>query len=544
MNGPERKLAQKQAQLSALREIGRALNSAWALEPTLDLIARKTTQIMSVDSCSIYLLQPDGEQMALKATTGLADEAIGRATLRLGEGLTGWSAKEGVPVAVRDAAADPRFKLLPETQEKGLRSLAAIPLTNQGRVIGSMNVQTARFHIFDEDEMELLSLIGDLAAGALEKAALHDSMRRQIEELTTLAQVSQAVTSPLYLDEMLGVVVEMVTQVMHARICSLMLLDETGKKLVPVATQNQQPSYGKRPTIKVGQGIAGKVAQTGQAMTVEDVRADPIYLIPDLAEELGLVSLLSVPLIVRDKVIGVFDCYTAERRTFAHKEQVFFQTLANQTALAIENARLVAGSVIVREMHHRVKNNLQTIAMLLRLQMSDGPERQAADVLPEAINRILAIAAVHETLSDTGLRLVDVNEILTQIAATIVQNLSRPDKALSVTVDGDQLDLPSQSATALALATNELIQNALEHAFVGRDEGTVLVQLRDEGETLIIAVIDDGVGLACGDASDETSLGLEIVKTLVTEDLQGTFCLAPGERGTEATIRLPRPGSQ
>jgi two-component sensor histidine kinase len=134
--------------------------------------------------------------------------------------------------------------------------------------------------------------------------------------------------------------------------------------------------------------------------------------------------------------------------------------------------------------------------------------------------------------------------MLTQIAATIVQNLSRPDKALSVTVDGDQLDLPSQSATALALATNELIQNALDHAFVGRDEGTVLVQLRDEGEMLVIAVIDDGVGLACGDASDETSLGLEIVKTLVTEDLQGTFCLAPGERGTEATIRLPRPSSQ
>ena len=280
MNTQPHRLTQKQAQVSALREIGRALNSAWALEPTLDLISRKTTQVMGVDSCSIYLLQPDGEHMVLKATTGLAHAAIGVAKLRLGEGLTGWAAQEGVPVAERDAAADPRYKLLPATHEKGLRSLAAMPLINQGRVIGAMNVQTARYHIFDEDEMGLLSLIGDLAAGALEKAVLHDNMRRQIEELSALAEVSQAVTSPLYLGEMLGVVVEMATQVMHAEVCSLMLFDESGKELVPVATQNQNPVYANRPPIPVGHGITGQVVQTGQPATVADVQSDPQYLYP------------------------------------------------------------------------------------------------------------------------------------------------------------------------------------------------------------------------------------------------------------------------
>ena len=124
MNAQPHKPTRRQAQVSALREIGQALNSAWALEPTLDLISRKTTQVMGVDSCSIYLLQPDGERMLLKATTGLAHSAINVAELKLGEGLTGWAAQEGVPVAERDAAADPRFKLLPETHEKGLRSLA------------------------------------------------------------------------------------------------------------------------------------------------------------------------------------------------------------------------------------------------------------------------------------------------------------------------------------------------------------------------------------------------------------------------------------
>jgi two-component sensor histidine kinase len=538
-------LAQKQAQIAALREIGRAVNSAWALEPTLDLISRKTTQIMGVDSCSIYLLQSDGARMILKATTGLALGAINRATLVLGEGLTGWAAEQGVPVAVRDAAADPRFKLLPETHEKGLRSLAAIPLINQGRVIGAMNVQTARAHDFGEDEIEMFSLIGDLAAGALEKAALYDNMQRQIQELTTLAEVSQAVTSPLYLDEMLGVVVEMATQVTDAKLCSLMLIDDTGTELLPVATAPQRPDYARHAPIRVGQGITGRVARTGEPAIVADARSDPGYLFREMAAREGLVSMLSVPLTVRDKVIGVFNCYTGQPHAFSVKEEVFFQTLANQTALAIENARLVAGAAIVREMHHRVKNNLQTIAMLLRLQMSDSPDRPAADVLPETISRILAIAAVHETLSDSGLRMVDVRAVLTRIADTVTHNLSHPNKRLTITVDGDELVLPSQAATALALATNELIQNALEHAFVARDEGTVQVRLREEEKQISVVVADDGVGLATAmaDAPGRSSLGLEIIHTLVTEDLHGTFTLTPAQDGTRAVIRLPRPGN-
>jgi two-component sensor histidine kinase len=320
-------------------------------------------------------------------------------------------------------------------------------------------------------------------------------------------------------------------------------LDEAGEELLPVPTHSQSAIYADRPTVRVGEGILGQVAQTGQSATVANVQTDPRYPFREMAQELGLVSLLSVPLTVRDKVIGVLNCYTAETHPFSSKEEVFLQTLANQTALAIENARLVASAAIVREMHHRVKNNLQTIAMLLRVQMSSRPKLPADDVLPEAINRILAIAAVHETLSESGWRSVNIKEVLTQIADTVVQNLSHPDKALHVTVIGDEIVLPSQSATALALATNELLQNALEHAFVGCDAGTVQVMLREEDETLTISVIDDGVGLAGGMDALGASLGLEIVQTLVVEDLQGSFTLTPSESGTKAVICLPRTGA-
>ena len=117
-----RQPAQPMTQLAALREIGRAINAAWDLQATLDLITRRTADVMAMDSCSIYLLdaaqhdgEGDGGRLVLQATTGLATEAVGRAWLQLGEGLTGWAAQTGRPVAVADAARDPRFKFLPET---------------------------------------------------------------------------------------------------------------------------------------------------------------------------------------------------------------------------------------------------------------------------------------------------------------------------------------------------------------------------------------------------------------------------------------------
>jgi signal transduction protein with GAF and PtsI domain len=154
MQNLQHQLSQKTAQLTALLEIGQAINSAWELQATLELITRKTAEVMGMDSCSIYLLDEAGEYLILEATTGLASEAIGRAHLRLGEGLTGWAAQTGEPVGVADAARDPRFKHLPETKETIFQSLLAVPLVNQGRVIGAMNVQTQIYHQYGADEVE------------------------------------------------------------------------------------------------------------------------------------------------------------------------------------------------------------------------------------------------------------------------------------------------------------------------------------------------------------------------------------------------------
>lgn len=536
------------AEIAALRAISRAIGSALDLDTTLHLITKTTAEVMGMDSCSIYLLEPDGEFMVLKATTGLAPDAVGRARLRFGEGLTGWAAKEGRPVASSDAASDPRFRYLPETHEQTFRSLAAVPLITSGKVLGAINVQTTARHEYGESELELLGVIADLAAGAIEKATLYDHMRRQIMELSTLAEVSQTLTSPLYLEEVLRLIVEMAARMLNARTCSLMLLDETTGELVIAAAQSAGEAYLNRPHLKVGDGIAGLVAREGKLIAVPDVLTDPRFLAKEMAEHEGLRALLSVPLVVRDRIIGVFNCYKAEPHRFTDAEVKLLTTLANQTALAIENANLVVRSAVIREMHHRVKNNLQTVAMLLRLQLRDGREVSGREVLTETINRILSIAAVHEILSVEGFRRINLRQLLERVAGNVTHTMTRPGAAIDVSVRGDDVYLTSQQATSLALAMNELLQNAFEHAFIQRTEGRIDIRLAQQGAGLVLEVEDNGRGLPDGfDPATGADLGLKIVHALVTEDLGGTltFSRAPqltgrGDPGTRAVITVPK----
>lgn len=505
----------KEALISAIRRITNAINSAMDLATTLQLITSTTAEVMGVDSCSIYLLDKSGQYLVLRASTGLAPQAIGKAKLSLGEGLTGWAALHGVPVAVRDAASDPRFKFLPETEEWKFKSLMAVPLSIQGRVIGAMNVQTSSYHDYTQEEVELLSLVADLAAGALEKAMLYDNMQRQLEELSALAEVSKTIVSPLYLDEVLKVVVEMAARMIKAEGSFLLLLDEKGGL-------STRASYGP---IRDLPGLEEVVS-----------KGEPLVLS-------GNPSVLAVPLAVRERVRGVLACYTGKTRNFTQEEVRFLSTLANQIALAIENATLVTGMTVIREMHHRIKNNLQTVAMLLRMQMAEVSQTPAARSFQEAINRILSIAAVHDILSSQGFHQVDVLALLEKLSSILADNMKVPGKEITVKVQGQAFFLPARPATALALAVNELLQNAFEHAFIGRERGIISVTVGQTGNKFSLEVTDDGVGFS--EPESKQTLGLQIIRTLVEEDLKGVFVIerASDTGGTRAFIEAPLPTS-
>jgi len=415
-----------------------------------------------------------------------------------------------------------------------------VPLVNRERVIGALNVQTRAFRDFTEDEVELAHLISDLAAGALDRALLYDHMNRQIGELTTLAKVSETVTSPIYLDEMLDLVVEMAAKVMGAPVCTLRLIDPGRDLLILRAVRADGVDYQARPPIKVGDGVTGTAVRERRPVVVADIREDPRYPFHALARQEGLVAMLSVPLTVREKVIGALNCYTTQPHVFSEAEIALFSTLANQTALAIENAQLVTNAAVVREMHHRIKNNLQTVAMLLRMQADDGTiltAQDAATAVQISVNRILSIAAVHEVLAQEGFRLVNVKDVTERIAQIVSQNMLHPDRPVEILVEGEGIILPSRPATSLALVINELLQNSLEHAFVGRAAGKVRISLGRGPRHIIVEITDDGVGLP---ADQPSSLGLEIVQTLVRDDLHGQVDFHSTPQGTQATVRVPR----
>jgi len=161
-----------------------------------------------------------------------------------------------------------------------------------------------------------------------------------LKQIEALSKVANLITSGLYLEELLRLIVNVTAEIMGSKICSLMLVDPQKKELVIKVTQSVSEDYNKKPNIKLGEGIAGRVALENKPICVLDVRKDKRYLNQEIARKEGLVSLASVPLAVKGRVIGVLNCYTSKKHRFTKSELAVLSTLANQTAIAIENAEL------------------------------------------------------------------------------------------------------------------------------------------------------------------------------------------------------------
>jgi len=167
--------------------------------------------------------------------------------------------------------------------------------------------------------------------------------------VNALTQISEAVTSDLYLDDILKLIVNVTAKAMGSKICSLLLLDKSGKELKVKATQSISETYNRKDNIKIGSGIAGKVVKTGKPITIDDVRKDKDYLNVNIAKKEKLCSLLCVPLIFKRKAIGALNSYTSSPHKFTKHEISVLKSVANQAAIVIENFRLVVESKVIRE---------------------------------------------------------------------------------------------------------------------------------------------------------------------------------------------------
>ncbi len=170
-----------------------------------------------------------------------------------------------------------------------------------------------------------------------------------IQKLEALSKISKAISSDLYLEDILRLMVVVTAEVMKSKICSLWLVDERDKALKIRATQSMSEEYLKERSLKLGEGVVGYVAQENRPMMIYNVLKEPRYKEKELARREGLVSLLSVPMCVKDKVIGVINCYTSSPHKFTKSEIEVLTTVASQAAIAIENAGLIMKAKIIED---------------------------------------------------------------------------------------------------------------------------------------------------------------------------------------------------
>lgn len=178
------------------------------------------------------------------------------------------------------------------------------------------------------------------------KSAKNTAYEKHIE---AISKVSKSITSNLYLEDILKLIVTVTAEIMDSKICSLMLIDEKAGKLVLKATQSMSELYNQKPSLKIGQGIAGKVARENKPLAVFDISEEPEYVSKDIAAKVGLQSLLSVPLSVKGKVIGVLNNYTSQPHRFTKYEIDIMTTVASQAAIVIENAELMLKTKTIQD---------------------------------------------------------------------------------------------------------------------------------------------------------------------------------------------------
>lgn len=219
-------------------------------------------------------------------------------------------------------------------------------------------------------------------------------------------------------------------------------------------------------------------------------------------------------------------------------------TIHDATEALRREQELKIKSAMIQEIHHRVKNNLQTIASLLRMQARRSDDPAVTRALGDSVSRILSVAVVHEFLSQNESAAISIRDVGQRILSQTTAGVMDPGKDISFRLQGGSLYLPTQQATVCALIINELVQNALEHGYDNRNRGLITVTLRDDSEQVTVLVEDDGEGLAEGfSVASDGSLGLRIVQTLVEADLKGRFVLENGGVdgvGVRAIVTFPK----
>jgi signal transduction histidine kinase len=560
--------------LSLLYQVSNVIHSTLEPQEVLQLILNEAVRVMRASSGSCVLVNPTTGFLEIHAAKGLpanADEL----KLRVGEGITGWVARSGKAARVGEVKRDPRYVML----RPGVHSELAVPLEVGGEVRGVLNVDSDRVDAFSAEDQKLLEELAVQAAKVIHNTWLYEQSRLKVRLFESLASISQTINSTLSLDDALHVVTREACVLMQAKMCSLMLLDESRQWLELRASFGASETYMRKPRLSSEESLLGIVVRRKKPLQVENVQISSRYQHLDVARREGLVALLSVPLIFTGQAIGTLSVYFGQPYSFSNEEIRILSALAELSAIAIEKARLYerivdveeqlrrneklsALGLLAAEVAHEIRNPLTVMKMLyhsleLKFPESD-PRAKDVRIIDEKINdlnRIVDQVLDFARTSEPHFAPVNLNGIIDELGLLVRHKLKNQNIHLVRKLDPALPEVMGE-ATQLEQAFLNLILNATEampkggtltvtsRAIRSRRAGaqprSVAVDFKDTGEGMTEEQCRRAFASVLHTTKRKgTGLGLAIVARVI-ETHRGKVILRsrPGQ-GTVVRVSLP-----
>jgi signal transduction histidine kinase len=487
------RLRSRYERLQLLYQVGNVIHSTLEPQEALQLIVSEAVRLVRASSGSVVLINPTTDFLEIHASQNLPSAAT-RLKLRVGEGITGWVARNGKPALVGDVTQDPRYVMA----RRGVRSELAVPLEVNGETRGVLNVDSDRAEAFTTEDQALLQELALQAAKVIQNTWLYEQLRLKVHLFESLASVSRTINSTLNLDEALQAITREACVLMHARMCSLMMLDESREWLDLRASYGAGEAYIHKPRLAAGDSLLGVVARRKKPMQVANVQASTRYQQIEVARREGLVSLLSVPLVFAGQAIGALSVYTGRPYNFSNEEIRILSALAELSAIAIEKARLYervvdveeqlrqneklsALGLLAAEVAHEIRNPLTVMKLLyhsLDLKFPDGDPRakdaRIIDAKIEQLNIIVEQILAFARTTEPELAPVNLNELVDELGLLVRHKLANQNIRL-VRQLHPELPVVLGDAPQLEQAFLNLILNAAEAM---PDGGTLTIKSR------------------------------------------------------------------
>jgi two-component sensor histidine kinase/putative methionine-R-sulfoxide reductase with GAF domain len=534
------------ALLRTLNVIGRLSSTSVSEQAIADFVTTSVVDLVGGDGSAVFLYEPEENLLRLKATLGFPATGIGSVTLEPGVGIVGNAAKNRETIVAPNSARHPLFHPIPESGEERYRSHVATPIidSESGELIGVLSLFTLRGRRFSAETVEFLEALARESAHAIQatrhRSANELQLQRKVNQLSTLQRVSRMIASSLDLDEVLRSIETASLEIVDAEAAAVF-------RLAGLAT----PEHDDVPLV-IDHWVGEKrplIDESTRTQLVLQVIRSGAARISELDYIDGTNLLFCMPLRSARGTMGALCVRLSPGVEISDDALGLLQAFTDSASLAIENAQLYLearesvqkSSTLLQEMHHRVRNNLQTVAALLSLQLRETDVPESIVVLREAVSRVQSIAAVHDLLSDEGrLAGATIDAIAQLVVDQAAMTAIQPPLRVHFTITPSIILVGSRQATVLGLLINELVANAIEHGFRDRAEGHIWIRAEMRSGMCYLDVENDGEPLPdTFNLAEDQGLGMKIVERLVTSDLGGQFVIAGTDAGTRVRLIFP-----